>query len=148
MVEHDLLLADSFHAGFVLLVVAIIGVAIFFRLMAGSLDKERIEQYLRSRGYEPLEITWEPFGRGFWGEKNDRIYFVRYRDAEGNLCRAWCKTNLWGGVYLSDDDPPPSKRSRHSSPKFSAETLLQKENQKLREEIERLKRQNEEGQAR
>ena len=139
MAEHPTLLAESFPAGFVVLVLVIIVVAIFLRLIAGSLDKDRVEQYLRSRGCEPQEVTWEPFGPGFWGEQNDRIYRVRYRDPGGKLRQAWCKTNLWGSVYLSDDESLPIHPGKSTTEMTKVE-LLEKENQKLRDELERLKR--------
>ena len=142
MTDHFSLLANGSAGtvGFILLVVVFVAVAIFFRLAAGSMDKDRIEQYLRARGCKPLEISWDPFGKGFWGEKNDRIYSVRYLDADGTMRSAWCKTNFWGGVYLSDKNPTPP-RSARKLPDNLAVLQLEQENEKLREELERLKSQ-------
>ncbi len=77
--------------GFVLLAVVI-------RLAVGSTDRSRIEEYVTDRGGRVVSITWAPFGRGWFGEKNDRIYEVVYYDADGRQHFATAKTSLWSGV--------------------------------------------------
>lgn len=142
MLDYSILLANSGSAApFAFVATALIVLAILGRLFAGSADRERIERYLRDRGCEPLGIEWSPFGRGAWGERNDRVYFVRYRDADGYSREAWCKTSRWGGVFVSDNDIPPVRRSPAAT-QVSALKLaqLERENQKLREELERLNR--------
>ena len=67
------------------------------------LDKERITDYLRERGGRVVSISWAPFGRGWFGEKNDRIYEVVYLDQAGNQHFATCKTSFWSGVYWTED---------------------------------------------
>jgi hypothetical protein len=47
--------------------------------------------------------SWAPFGKGWFGEKNDRIYEVVYYDARGDQHWATCKTSLLSGVYWADD---------------------------------------------
>ena len=49
-------------------------------------------------------VYWAPFGPGWFGEKSDRIYAVRYLDAEGNEHEAHAKTSLWTGVYFTEDE--------------------------------------------
>jgi hypothetical protein len=123
----------------ILIPVAII-LAIVIRLAAGGLDHDRVRQYVEARGGRVLESNWAPFGPGWFGEKSDRIYEVRYLDRDGNEHRAHCKTSMWTGVYFTEDtitryaDRP---QPRHSEPTPSS---LEEENRRLREELERLKR--------
>ena len=42
-------------------------------------------------------------GRGWFGEKNDRIYEVVYYDSNGEQHLATCKTSLLSGVYWTED---------------------------------------------
>lgn len=77
--------------------------AIGFRLFAGSFDGERVERYLRDRGCELIDKSWDPFGPGWFGEEDARIYQVVYRDREGRVHRAHVKTSLMSGVYLTND---------------------------------------------
>ena len=148
MADHTILLVSNGPAfGFIALVISFAVIGLLIRLAAGSADHDRIRSHLRQRGWEPLDVSWEPFGRGWWGEKNDRIYSVRYRDQNGAEHRAWCKTSLWGGVYLSEDATVSTPRGSTSKPFFIGQTdpveELRKENEKLRQELERLKRQSE-----
>ncbi len=145
MADYFVFLANNPPAAgmvFVILMVVVFGMLI--RFMAGSQDHDRIRSHLQERGYEPLDVVWEPFGRGWWGEKNDRIYSVCYRDPEGNEHQAWCKTSIWGGVFLSEDAPAVSKRRPMQGPidigPDDPVEQLRKENEKLRQELERLKR--------
>ena len=144
MSDHFIYLANSPPvAGMVFFVVIFLGFVLLIRLTAGSQDHERIRRHLQERGYEPLDVVWEPFGRGWWGEKNDRIYSVRYRDPDGNEHQAWCKTSMWGGVFLSEDAPAVPKQRPKPAPIYIGPDdqveQLRKENEKLRQELERLK---------
>ena len=89
--------------GVVLLVFLFIGLAIAIRLIAGSMDEDRVGDYVRSRGGRLLSKEWAPFGRGWVGEKDSRIYNVTYEDAEGALHEATCKTSAFSGVYFTED---------------------------------------------
>jgi hypothetical protein len=113
-------------------------VALAIRLAAGSMDHERIRQYLMERGSRVLEIRWDPFGPGWFGEKNDRIYHVRYVDREGNEHDSHCKTSLWTGVYFTEDR---IARRAVASARTPAPETLEEENRRLREELARLKNQ-------
>lgn len=86
-----------------LVFVCVIGLSLVFRLIADPMDRSRITQYLASRGKRVASIHWKPFGRGWFGERNARIYQVDYYTPEGDLHRAICKTSMMAGVYFSDD---------------------------------------------
>lgn len=77
--------------------------ALVVRLVAGSMDRSRIAAYLKTRGSALLSASWKPFGNGWIGERGDRIYRIRYRDASGAIREADCKTRALSGVYLSED---------------------------------------------
>ncbi|MBB6430853.1 hypothetical protein [Algisphaera agarilytica] len=86
-----------------LLFVGVAGIALVFRLFAGSLDRQRIENYIRGQGGRVISINWSPFGRGWFGSQNERIYEVVYYDAQGDQHFATCKTSMWSGVYWTED---------------------------------------------
>lgn len=111
---------------------------LLIRIAAGAMDHKRIRAYIRQRGGKVIETNWSPFGPGWFGEKSDRIYRVRYTDRDSNQHKAYCKTSFWTGVYFTEDrilghaEQPKSQTSL---------ALLQAENQRLREELAQLKRQ-------
>jgi hypothetical protein len=137
----------------VLLIVGVIGLAILFRVVAGGMDQQRIREYVEGRGGRLLSCQWSPFGTGWWGEKSDRIYEVRFRDRDGNLHQATAKTSMWTGVYWTEDRisqyaaghpaqvAPEEDRQYVSSLEDENRRLmaLEEENRRLREEVERLK---------
>ena len=88
---------------FAIVIFGVIGLAVVFRLIAGSFDGERVEQYLRERDCELIDKSWDPFGPGWFGEKDSRIYEVVYRDRDGRVHRAHAKTSMMSGVYLTND---------------------------------------------
>ena len=113
--------------GLILLIIAI-------RLMAGTIDGARVERYMDERGWTLVERRWEPFGPGWTGERDSRIYRIAYRDEHGRLHRAHVKTALFSGVYLTDDclaeeQPPPAQ---------SGDDALAEENRRLKERIREL----------
>ncbi|WP_411280810.1 hypothetical protein [Gemmatimonas sp.] len=87
---------DSSSIG-IIFVIALFAVG--FRLLADRWDRDRIQQYVAERGGAVNDITWQPFGRGWFGEKGDRIYEVEYTDRDGASPSASCKTSLFSGVY-------------------------------------------------
>jgi len=123
------------EAGVVVVVVVII-VVIAIRLLAGNLDRDRVRDYIESRGGRVLSAQWSPFGPGWFGDKSDRIYEVRYLDRDGNKHRAHCKTSLWTGVYFTEDEI--IRYAEH--PADLKTESLEEENRRLREELKRLKR--------
>jgi hypothetical protein len=68
-----------------------------------SLDKSRITEYIQQRGGRVVSISWAPFGKGWFGEKEERIYEVVYYDKAGAQHFATCKTSMWTGVYWTED---------------------------------------------
>lgn len=129
---------------FFLLVPLFIGLAIVIRLAAGGLDHDRIREYVESRGGRLIEAGWAPFGPGWFGEKSDRIYAVRYLDRDGNEHEAHCKTGMWTGVYFTEDRIVKCAGRPAAAPAASAEAM-EAQNRRLREELERLKRERGEG---
>jgi hypothetical protein len=132
------------------LVLGVIALAVFIRIMAGSLDTGRIDQYISDRGGHIVEKHWTPFGKGWFGEKDSRIYTLTYEDAEGNLHEATCKTSMLSGVYFTEDRivQRRQRRKRQDDDTLHNDTTaqedngvssLQEENRRLREEIERLR---------
>lgn len=87
-----------------LIFILFIGVGLMIRLFAGSMDGDRVEVYVRERGGRLLEKTWAPFGKGWFGEKDSRIYEITYLDRDGNTHRATCKTSMFSGVYFTEDN--------------------------------------------
>lgn len=83
--------------------ILVVAFAIGMWVLGMGLDKNRITDYVRGRGGRVVSISWAPFGKGWFGEKNDRIYEVVYYDASGNQHFATCKTSFWSGVYWTDD---------------------------------------------
>jgi hypothetical protein len=92
---------DAVGAVGVFAFVIVMGIA--FWLFARSLDKDRITSYVHERGGRIVSISWAPFGKGWFGEKEERIYEVVYYDKAGNQHFATCKTSMWTGVYWTED---------------------------------------------
>lgn len=125
----------------------------FGKTFAGSVDKDRIASYVQERSGRIISISWAPFGTGWFGEKNARIYEVVYYDKDGNQHMATCKTSLWTGVYWTEDRITHHKaqwvaglpkENRPGKPLIRAipeqtEDHFQSENDRLREENRRLK---------
>jgi len=120
-------------------IVIFVLVAIVIRLLAGSMDGDRVRAYIEERGGRLLSSGWAPFGKGWLGEKSDRIYEVRYLDSDGNEHEASCKTSMFTGVYFTEDcivrHAKPPTEAQHASPV----TEIERENRRLRDELERLK---------
>ena len=71
--------------------------------LAKKWDENRIEQEIHAMGGEFLAKKWSPFGKGWLGDKSDRIYIVKYLDKEGNEHQTYVKTSMFSGVYFSED---------------------------------------------
>ena len=97
-------MSDSFYFfGFICLAIAL---AVGWRILADHLDRSRIRNEIAARGGEVLDIRWSPFGRGWFGERSNRIYEVTYRTTNGKTLTATCKTSLFAGIFWSGDAPP------------------------------------------
>lgn len=116
------------------IVAIVIAVALGARLIAGAMDGDRIDNYMQERGCRILAKSWTPFGEGWVGERNARIYEIDYEDQDGRRHRAGVKTSLFSGVYLTND--------RILSAPDDAERIdelerLRQENERLRASLER-----------
>ena len=91
--------------------------AIAIRIVMHFVDKHRIKDEVESKLGRVVSIAWNPFGRGWFFEKNERHYDVTYIDRSGTTVSTSCKTSLFTGVYWADGpksaDPPPRLMSRH-----------------------------------
>jgi len=92
---------EGFGVAAAFIVFVLVGIGLWVASM--SMDKDRIRAYVEDRGGRLVSVNWAPFGRGWFGEKNDRIYEVVYYDREGNQHWATCKTSLFSGVYWTED---------------------------------------------
>ncbi len=112
---------------------------IFLRVSAGSMDHDRIDEYISERGGRVINKQWEPFGKGWFGSERERIYDVKYEDKDGNIHQATCKTSMLSGVYFTQDEIVEFAKNVKSPDR---ETELETENQRLKQQIEDLKRNN------
>jgi hypothetical protein len=93
-----------------------IGAGLGIRVVMHFVDKSRIKDEVESSGGRIISIRWNPFGRGWFLEKNERHYSVsipigrRHRSAT-------CKTSFFTGVYWADvprgEEPRPRFIPRH-----------------------------------
>jgi hypothetical protein len=116
------------------LVVVFLAFAVAFRFVADRLDRDRIRKDVDLRGGHVLDITWKPFGRGWFGEKSDRVYLVEWEDAAREAHRSWCKTSMFTGVFWTEESAPAPGRGG------SELEALRAENRRLREELERARK--------
>lgn len=70
-------------------------------------DRRRIRAFIAAQGGELQSVRWEPFGPGWPGSSNERIYRIRYRGPDGSDREARCVTSTFGEIYLRPDDPLP-----------------------------------------
>lgn len=112
--------------------------ALVFRLIAGSMDGDRVENHARENGWTILERHWRPFGPGWYGSKSDRLYEIKYRNREGEVRSAFVKTSALAGVYVSHDRlVEPAPEAAASAPPGPAP--VPSEAERLRQENEELK---------
>jgi hypothetical protein len=89
--------------GFAVLAILAVVAGVGMWALSMSMDKGRIAEYVQQRGGRIVSISWAPFGKGWFGEKEERLYEVVYYDAEGDQHFATAKTSLWTGVYWTED---------------------------------------------
>lgn len=100
-----------------LIFLLLVGFVIFIRLFMDSFDRDRIRNEVGNMGGRVIDIAWNPFARGWFGEKGERHYNVSYRTRNGRTINTACKTSMWTGVYWTSDqmpgmnDPEPAERS-------------------------------------
>ena len=117
---------------FLVIACAIFG-GLFLLFLSAGFDRSRIQDYFRRRGEHLLDMHWDPFGPGWFGEKDARIYRVRYRDSEGRTHAGHVKTSMWSGVYLTGN------RVVKSSEKISVPGVPEEPELLTYEEIEQEK---------
>jgi hypothetical protein len=76
--------------------------AVAVRVAFHFIDKSRIQREIESRGGRILSISWNPFARGWFFERNERHYDVTYLDRTGTALSTTCKTSFFTGVYWAD----------------------------------------------
>ncbi len=105
-------------------------------LVASNFDRQRIAEYIESRGGKVIEARWAPFGPGWLGGNKERCYEVRYRDQDGNIHHAFVRTNMLSGVFFTEDNIV------HRLTQATDENIetLEADNARLRAELERIKR--------
>lgn len=86
--------------GIALLLLVILGV----RILVDRLDRARIRDFVSEKGGRVRDISWQPFGRGWFGEKGERVYAVAFVDASGRKREATVKTSLFSGVWTDQLD--------------------------------------------
>jgi len=114
----------------------IIGLIIY---LTYGLDKNRIQKFITKQGGKFLSKTWAPFGKGWFGDKSNRIYKVLYIDNDGNRRQAFVKTSIFSGVYFTEDKIIEAAPRQKSNKNDIAD--LEAENNSLKQEIARLKAQ-------
>ena len=121
------------------ILLAVVAVVVVLRLTAGSMDGDRIESYVQQRGGKLRSKSWAPFGKGWLGEKNDRIYEIEYETGDGEVRRATVKTSMLSGVYFTDDRPVGRDRQSMADLAPTDEAAaLRAENARLKAELDRL----------
>ncbi|MFA8017653.1 hypothetical protein [Bremerella cremea] len=125
------------------IVVVFGGIALLIRLAAGGLDHSRVREYVTRRGGKLISLQWAPFGPGFFGEKDSRIYQVKYRDKDGCIHQGYIKTSMLSGVYFTEDRivSRPSKfqnEVRNDPPQSSAPVSVEDEKARLRKRLAEL----------
>ena len=80
----------------------VIAAALGIRVLVHFIDKSRIQREVEARGGQVLSIKWNPFARGWFGEKGERHYDVTFRDRSGNNISTTCKTSVLTGLYWAE----------------------------------------------
>lgn len=76
------------------------------RLIEDRLDRSRIAGHVAQEGGTIIRIEWNPFERGWFGDRRNRIYQVTYRTRKGKTVTATCKTSMFSGVYWTGKPAP------------------------------------------
>ena len=94
-----------------------IGAGLGIRVVMHFVDKSRIKDEVESSGGRIISIRWNPFGRGWFLEKNERHYFVVNTDRSGatvpQLVRPASSQGSIGPMYLGAKSARPRFIPRH-----------------------------------
>lgn len=85
---------------------------IAFRIVLHFVDKNRIKDEIEAKGGRVLSISWNPFARGWFFEKNERHYNVTYIDRSRTTLSTTCKTSWFTGVYWAEGPSLPESPPR------------------------------------
>jgi hypothetical protein len=118
--------------------------AVLLRFMNRSMDQDRIRNYIEIRSGKILECKLQSASQDWQKQILERTYEVRYLDVQGHEHFAACVTGIFKGILWMDDKylryadqvegtPMPGKTDVKAN-------SLEAENQRLRDELERLKR--------
>ena len=77
------------------------------------IDKSTIRTEVEGNGHKIIEISWNPFGSGWFGEKGERQYAVIYCNSNGDIVRGECKTSIFTGVYWKKNSPDRIRSNRN-----------------------------------
>jgi hypothetical protein len=97
-----------------LLILAIV-VVFGGRILAGSLDHDRIRQYIRKAGAKVIDTNRLPYGPGWFGS-TERIYEVKYETRDGKMHTATCKTSMFADIYWAGGAPGLLKGNETAAP--------------------------------
>ena len=98
--------------------------AIAFRIVMHFVDKNRIKDEVETHLGRVVSIAWNPFGRGWFFEKNERHYDVSYIDRSGATITTTCKTPMFTGVYGAEGPKLAEPPARHCRAIFARMRLL------------------------
>ncbi len=113
--------------------------ALMLRLALGSMDEERLHDYVKKHGWTLISCSWDPLGPGWFGEQSNRIYRVVYEDEQGIRYEAGAKTSVFGGVYLTNQCQVRSASpDADSSSDHPPDQDLRAENERLRARLREL----------
>ena len=124
-------------------VVAAVVLVIGIRIVAGILDKQRLESEISAKGGQVESIRWTPFAKGWLGSKNERLYEVKWTDSSEVQHRATAKTAMLAGNSFADSETTgqgAGHDSRHKGADLLAENQrLKRENEQLRRDLDQLR---------
>ena len=83
-----------------LIVLAVLGIRIGLHFW----DKQNIRVTAEAKGWRNITILWAPFAPGWFFEKGERHYTVRYSDKDDRWHEIYCKTSVLTGVYWRDEN--------------------------------------------
>ena len=78
---------------------AALAVMFIKRVIMHFVDKGRISEAARQKGWQDVDIAWAPFAPGFLFERRERHYRVSYLDELGTRRSVYCKISLLTGVF-------------------------------------------------
>ena len=109
---------------------------VVIRIIAGILDKQRIQSEITGKGGTIRSIRWTPFARGWLGSKNERFYEVVWDDSDQLSRRATVKTAMLAGNYFADSEVTAGEAADTGGGLAAENQRLRRENEELRRQLE------------